>query len=131
MRSLVVEDEFTSRMQLLYFLKGFGDCDVALDGIEAIKAFLQSSTQGNPYTLICLDIKLPGKTGHQVLEEIRNYEEEMNVPFQNMAVIFMTTAMTDAENIRDAVHGLCNEYLTKPIDKEILMEKLREHKLIK
>jgi two-component system chemotaxis response regulator CheY len=49
MRSLVVEDEFTGRMQLPYFLKGFGECDVALDGIEAIRAFLQASTQGNPY----------------------------------------------------------------------------------
>ena len=40
MRVLLVEDEFTSRVLLKEILSPYGECDIAVDGLEAIHAFL-------------------------------------------------------------------------------------------
>ncbi len=131
MRSLIVEDEFTSRMQIKYFLEEYGHCDIAVNGLEAVEAYKMANDAKKPYDLICLDINLPEKNGHQVLEEIRKMEEETGKSPANPVKIFMTTAMDSMRNVIDAYYGLCDEYLTKPIEKEKLVAKLREHKLIR
>lgn len=131
MRSLIVEDEFTSRMQIKYFLEEYGNCDVAVNGTEAVEAYKMAIDVKKPYDLICLDINLPGKNGHQVLVEIRRIEEEMVKSSKNSVIIFMTTVMNNMRNVIDAYYGLCDEYLTKPIEKEKLVGKLMEHRLIR
>lgn len=131
MRSLIVEDEFTSRMQIKYFLEEYGNCDVAVNGTEAVEAYKMAIDVKKPYDLICLDINLPEKNGHQVLEEIRKIEDEMEKSPKNSVIIFMTTVMDNMRNVIDAYYGLCDEYLTKPIEKEKLVGKLMDHHLIR
>jgi two-component system chemotaxis response regulator CheY len=118
-------------MQIQYFLEEYGNCDIAVNGTEAVEAFKMAVDAKKPYKLICLDIKLPEKDGHQVLAEIRQIEEEMGKPLVCPAKIFMTTAILDIKNVADAYYGLCDEYLSKPIEKKQLVEKLRKHDLIK
>jgi two-component system, chemotaxis family, chemotaxis protein CheY len=130
MRSLIVEDEFTSRMQIKHFLEEFGECDIAVNGTEAVEAFKMSIDSKKPYDLICLDIKLPEKDGHKVLEEIRKIEENLDSQNLKSPKIFMTTALGDIKNVKDAYFQLCDEYLVKPIEKGRLVEKLIEHSLI-
>jgi len=130
MRSLIVEDEFTSRMQIKYFLEEYGSCDIAVNGREAVKAYKMAIAENKPYNLICLDIKLPEKDGHWALKEIRNLEEDMGKSPEHPVIIFMTTAMADAKNVY-GTQRLCNEYLLKPIEKEMLDERLRKHNLIR
>jgi two-component system chemotaxis response regulator CheY len=130
MRSLIVEDEFTSRMQIKYFLEEFGSCDIAVNGTEAVQAFKMALEAKKYYDLICLDIKLPKKDGHHVLAEIRLIEKEMGNALASPARIFMTTAISDIKDVADAYYGLCDEYLSKPIEKEQLIEKLRKYDLI-
>jgi two-component system, chemotaxis family, chemotaxis protein CheY len=131
MRSLIVEDEFTSRMQIKYFLEEFGECDIAVNGTEAVEAYKMSIDSNKPYDLICLDIKLPEKDGQKVLEEIRKIEEELiaKEDFKSPK-IFMTTAMDDIKSVKEAYFNLCDEYLVKPIEKGRLVEKLIEHSLV-
>ena len=131
MRSLIVEDEFTSRMQIKYFLEEYGSCDIAVNGTEAVDAYKMAIDAKKPYDLVCLDIKLPEKDGHQVLAEIRQIEEETGKALTNPAKIFMTTAMSDIKNVANAYYGLCDEYLSKPIEKEQLVERLRKYDLIR
>ena len=59
MRILIAEDDFASRLFMKKFLSKYGDCDVAVDGIEAIDAYLNSIQEGQVYDLICLDIMMP------------------------------------------------------------------------
>lgn len=131
MRSLIVEDEFTSRMQIKYFLEEFGNCDIAVNGTEAVEAYKMAIEAKKPYDLVCLDIKLPEKDGHQVLAEIRQIEKEMGNALASPARIFMTTAVSDIKNVADAYYGLCDEYLSKPIEKEQLVERLMKYGLVK
>ena len=130
MKSLVVEDEFTSRMQIQYFLAEYGSCHIAVNGQEALEAYRKALDEQAPYDLICLDIKLPGMDGQEVLKTIREIEEAAGESIGTHAKIFMTTALTDAKNVSSAFYQLCDEYLKKPVDKKTLQEKLLEHKLI-
>jgi two-component system, chemotaxis family, chemotaxis protein CheY len=42
MRTLIVEDDSTSRLLLQTFLSRYGECHVAMNGKEAVEAFRQS-----------------------------------------------------------------------------------------
>ena len=58
-------------------------------------------------------------------------EEKRGQSLKSPVKIFMTTAIDSMRNVIDAYYSLCDEYLTKPIEKGKLVEKLREHHLIK
>jgi two-component system chemotaxis response regulator CheY len=130
MRSIIVEDEFTSRMQLKYFLEKHGCCDVAVNGSEATQAFKISIAQATPYDVMCLDIMLPGKNGVETLKEIRYLERETGAGERNHIKIFMTTALADIRNVADSYKELCDEYLKKPVEQNTLEHLLRKYGLI-
>ena len=130
MKSLVVEDEFTSRAQLQHFLQEFGSCDVAVNADEALKAFRLSRANDAPYDLICLDIGLPDKDGKEILSEIRGMEDSAGVPQSQRTRIFMTTALSDYSSISKSFQNLCDEYLKKPILKDKLVELLVRYGLV-
>ena len=53
MKSLVVEDDFTSSLLLQEILKHYGPCQTALDGQKAVEAVRTALDSGEPYDLIC------------------------------------------------------------------------------
>lgn len=131
MKSLVVDDEITTRMLLDRMLSEYGQCDTASNGKEAVEAFLLAVKEGKPYDLICLDIKMPESTGDEVLEEIRKIEENIGVSEQNKAKIIMATSVNDEEMVLNTVVNLgCNSYILKPITKNKVVKNLKELDLI-
>jgi two-component system, chemotaxis family, chemotaxis protein CheY len=46
MKTLIVEDDFTARLVLQRFLSRYGDCDIAVNGQEAVEAFRMTSEAG-------------------------------------------------------------------------------------
>ncbi len=130
MRTLIVEDEFTSRMQMKFFLEDYGPSDSVENGDDAVMAFKMAHSRKKPYDLICLDVKLPGKDGLQVLTEIKVIEKAIEIPISENVKVFMITAMNDVKFVKKAYHELCDEYLTKPVEKVILDKCLKAHKLI-
>ncbi len=79
MKVLVVEDDFTCRKVLQKLLSEFGECDIAVDGQEAIEAFRSSLGGNKRYDLICMDIIMPNMNGHEALKKIRMLEEDLNI----------------------------------------------------
>ena len=130
MKTLIVEDDFTSRLLIQEFLRGYGVSHIAVNGREAVEAVAAALDSGEPYQLICLDIMMPGMTGQQALKEIRELEESRGIFSSDGSKIIMTTAMNDIQSKIDAFAGLCDAYLTKPIHKEHLLRELRKLKLI-
>jgi two-component system chemotaxis response regulator CheY len=126
MKALVVEDEFASRKVMLKYLSSLSDCDVAINGIEAIEAFKTAHSAKEPYDLVLLDIMMPGIDGQEVLKKIRKYESENGINGSDSAKVVMTTALKDNNNIMEAFRSQCEGYLVKPIKKEQLLEKIRE-----
>jgi two-component system chemotaxis response regulator CheY len=130
MKTLIVEDDFTSRLLLQEFLGIYGATHIAVNGREAMEAVRLSLESGAPYDLVCLDIRMPEMDGMEVLRQIRRHEELLSVDSAKASRIIMTTAVEDIKNVFDAYKNLCDGYLTKPIQKAKLLEKLREMKLI-
>lgn len=130
MKTLIVEDDFASRKFMLKFLQKYGECDITVDGKEAIEAFQMAFDEGTPYDLICLDIMMPEKDGYQVLREIRAFEDEHELPEEKRSKVIMTTALTEGRNVTKAFELGCVAYAGKPIDQDKFENQLRKLGLI-
>lgn len=102
MRILIAEDDFASRKAILKFLSAYGECDVTVDGMEAIDAFMMALEEEDPYDLICLDVMMPVMDGYQALKNIRDIEREHNVDPADQARVIMTTALNEEKNVKKA-----------------------------
>lgn len=122
MRILIAEDDYVSRKFLFKFLSQFGDCDVTVDGMEAIEVFMMALDEKNYYDLICLDIMMPEVDGIKALKTIRKLELERHVPLENRCRIIMTTALNATDEIFDSFDSGSEAYAVKPIDTDKLKE---------
>lgn len=118
MKILIAEDDFASRKFMLKFLSNYGECDVTVDGMEAVDAFLMALEDGEGYDLVTLDIMMPVLDGYQALKAIRDIERERGIPEEKMAKIIMTTALNEGRNVKKAFELGCTVYSGKPINQE-------------
>ena len=130
MKTLIVEDELTSRVLLRELLKRFGLPHVAMNGTEAVEAVRVALAAGEPYQLICLDIEMPEMDGQEALKRIRKLEEDAGLTRDTRARVIMTTAHSDRDNVVEAIQGQCDYFLVKPIDGRALLEELKHLGLI-
>jgi len=126
MRILIAEDDFASRKFMQKYLTNFGDCDITIDGEEAVEAFKMALEDNEPYDLICLDIMMPAMDGYQVLKVVREIEKENNRVGDQAVKIIMTTALNAERNIKAAFDMGCTVYCAKPIDLDKFEEVLKK-----
>ncbi len=132
MRILIVEDEFVSRRVLKEFLSPYGDCDMVVDGEEAIEAFRLAWEEGDPYELICLDIMMPNIDGQEALMKIREIEKELGVKGPDEVKVIMVTALDDPKTVVEAFYkGGATSYIVKPVEREKLLKEIKSLGLIK
>ncbi len=89
--------------------------DTALSGEEALRKILRSS-----YALIILDVQMPGMDGFEVAEAISGYSKAKDMP-----IIFLSAANTDKKFITKGYTSGGIDYITKPIDPDILLLKVK------
>ena len=130
MKVLIAEDDFASRKFMLRFLSKYGECDITVDGLEAVEAFTMALEENEGYDLVCLDIMMPGLDGYQALKKIREIEKEKLVPEEKAVKIIMTTALNEGKNVTKAFDFGCTAYAGKPIDQEKFENVLRKFELI-
>ena len=113
MRVLVVEDEANLAAAVARGLRaeGFG-VDVAGDGGTGLQRALRGG-----YSAIVLDIMLPGRSGYDVLRELRAR--------QVWTPVLMLTAKDGEYDIADALDLGADDYLTKPFPFVVLVARLR------
>lgn len=121
MKILVVDDE--RDVQVLFeqrFRKEIRNQEMefvfAYSGEEAITYL---NNHDHEAVLILSDINMPGMSGLQLLEQIK---EKYSAP---PPVVMMITAYGDAENYNAAMRLGADDFLTKPLDFSILKEKLK------
>lgn len=125
MRFLVVEDDFGSRKLMQKLLSAYGDCDIVVDGEEAVESFSSAWEENNPYDVIFMDIMLPKMNGQKALQAIRELEKNYGVNEKDGVKTIMTTAMEDPKNVIEAYNkGGAIAYITKPINIDKLKEEL-------
>ncbi len=89
--------------------------DTALSGEEALKKILKHS-----YALIILDVQMPGMDGFEVAEAISGSSKAKDIP-----IIFLSAASTDKKFITKGYTSGGMDYITKPIDPDILLLKVK------
>jgi two-component system, chemotaxis family, chemotaxis protein CheY len=129
-KTLVVEDDFTSRLILQEMLGAYGPVHIAVNGREAVQAFRDATNAGEPYHLVCLDIMMPEMDGHDVLKDIRAFEETRGAIGPASAKVFMTSALSDSKNVFSAFKEQCEAYLVKPVDRQKLTAQLKVFGLV-
>ncbi|MDP4094388.1 MAG: response regulator [Bacillota bacterium] len=130
MRILIAEDDFASRKFLSKFLSTYGECDITIDGMEAVEAFMIAWDEGKPYDLICLDIMMPELDGVKALKTIRDIESQKGIEETDRAKIIMTTALNDKNSVMDAFDTGCEAYAAKPIDTKKMVDVMKKLGLI-
>jgi DNA-binding response OmpR family regulator len=113
MKILVVEDD---RKVASFVEKGLREdgyaVDLAHDGTDgSLKAHV------NQYDLLILDVMLPGKTGYDILTELRR--EQSSVP------VLLLTARDATEDIVRGLDAGADDYLTKPFSFDVLLARVR------
>ncbi|KLU59450.1 transcriptional regulatory protein YehT [Peptococcaceae bacterium CEB3] len=117
LRALIVDDESPARKELRYLLQAFEDVQIVGEAANAIEAL--ELIHNVEYSVIFLDIDMPGINGIEMAHQLR---DQPNSP----AVIF-TTAHEEYAFDAFSVHAL--DYLLKPISPKRLdeaLEKVRE-----
>lgn len=97
------------------------DLHVAEDGVAALQFLRQQGNFSKSPTpdLILLDLNLPKKDGREVLEEVKADPALRQIP-----VIVLTTSDDEADVLR--AYGLhANCYLTKPVEMDDFLNKVR------
>ena len=130
MKTLIVEDDFTSRLLLQKFLSSYGECHVAVNGREAVDAFRKAGEGDGRYDLVCMDILMPQMDGHAAARRIRSLEQARGVLPSEGAKIIMTTSVADMKQVIQSFQELCDAYLVKPVDLGALLNHLKAFKLV-
>lgn len=130
MRMLIAEDDFVSRKILFKFMSQYADCDLVVNGLEALEAYLLAVKENKPYDLIFLDIMMPKVDGVKALKTIRDLEKQNGILNKNRTKIIMITALAETQHIQNAFEIGCEAYATKPIDIGNLTEMMKKLQLI-
>jgi two-component system chemotaxis response regulator CheY len=122
MKILVVDDEADVQPLFLQRFRkeiknGEFDFSFALSGEDALNYLYHAHSE---IVLILSDINMPGMTGIELLSRIRH---DYNAP--PPPVVMMITAYGDEENRNQAMQNGANDFLTKPLDFNLLKEKLK------
>ena len=122
MKILVVDDEADVQPLFLQrFRKEIKNHEVEFDfaqsGEEALDYLKDKHSE---VVLILSDINMPGMSGIELLTHIRE-----DFPMPPPPVVMMITAYGDEENYRQAMDNGADDFLTKPLDFNLLKEKLK------
>lgn len=124
MKILLAEDDFASRKFISKFLSTYGECDITVDGLEAVDAFMMALEDDERYDLVCLDVMMPVLDGYQALDTIRKLEKEKKIEGEDAVKIIMMTALNEEMNVKKAFELGCTAYTGKPINIEKLKQLL-------
>jgi DNA-binding response OmpR family regulator len=111
-RVLIVEDEVHLAQGLLFNLQADGfEVEMEGDGEAALERLAQE-----PFDAVLLDVMLPGKSGFDVVAELR--ARKSFVP------VLMLTARGRPEDVLRGFEAGADDYLAKPFDLSILLARL-------
>lgn len=116
MRLLVIDDSAVDRLALVNMLQNLGH---EVDECEGTDNALTKIESGN-YNLVFLDVVMPGQDGYKFLRSLR-----LNPSTANQYVVFCSSKKTSLEVNYGVKRAGANDYLTKPVTSETVLEILQ------
>ncbi|MGA2737009.1 MAG: EAL domain-containing protein [Bryobacteraceae bacterium] len=115
MALLIVDDEESNRDMLSRRLQRQGfEVALAEDGQQAL-----DSIRAQTPDVVLLDIRMPGMSGMEVLQAIRQQFSPTQLP------VIMVTAEGQSGSIVEALRIGANDYITKPVDMPVVLARIR------
>ncbi len=112
---LVADDDMALRLTVGSALQKSGfEVVEAEDGREAVEKFVETRPD-----LVLLDIMMPRLDGYSALQEMRQQPRRHQVP------VVMITSLDDEESINQAYDAGATDFVTKPINYQILARRLQ------
>lgn len=116
MRILLVEDSEDNQFLLLaHMSKTPHEVIVVENGAEAVAAFEEAE---EPFDLILMDMQMPVMDGYEATRRIRALEAEQG----GHTPIVALTAYALKEEVKKSLDAGCDDHLTKPIKRQVLLE---------
>ncbi len=114
-RALVVDDSRAMRSILAGILKTLDfEVEDAGDGAAA----LEKLDREGPYDLALIDWNMPEMSGYDVVKAVRSQHRFDSLP------LVMVTTETELSRVSEALDAGADEYIMKPFNREMLLEKL-------
>jgi len=121
-RVLLVEDSLDNQMLLERILTKNGyTVIIANNGGEAVAAYKQ---QYREIDIILMDMQMPVMGGIEATQAIRRYEEQEHTG--RIPLVALTAGAMKGDREQCLAAG-CDSYLTKPVDKQKLLETIRHY----
>ena len=115
-RILVIEDEPNILKLVKFILESEGyqviEAYVGTEGIEKARSMMPD--------LIVLDVMMPNMDGFEVAKRLTTEEETKHIP------ILMLSSKAQFEDKMKGIDSGATDYITKPFEKEDLLEKVKE-----
>lgn len=111
---LIVEDIDLNIDLLTQLLEEEYDLLIAKDGLQGV-----ALTEQHQPDLVLMDISLPVMDGYEATRNIRK-------TFQALPIIGLSAHAMQGDVERAKAAG-CTDYLTKPVDEDLLLAKLKEY----
>ncbi|WP_420602217.1 response regulator [Flagellimonas sp.] len=115
---LIVDDEPVNRRVLENHLTIAG---YEITEVSSGKEALEELNDGHSYNLVLLDVMMPGISGYEVCEKIRERYIASDLP------IILLTAKNTINELVVGFNAGANDYLTKPISKNELLSRIKTH----
>lgn len=113
---LIVDDKPENILSIRKTLEQYQfEVDTALSGEEALRKILKQN-----YTLIILDVQMPSMDGFEVAEALSGYSKAKDIP-----IIFLSAVNKDKRFIVKGYDSGGIDYITKPVDPDILLMKVK------
>ncbi len=112
---LIVDDEKLNVDLIEAFLIPHGyEILRAYNGDEALEIIFKEQPD-----IVLLDVMMPGKNGFEVTEAVKNNPETIDIP------VLLVTALSDRESRIRGVDAGADDFISKPIDKTLLIARVR------
>ena len=114
---LVVDDCRTTRKLITYLLSGGGfNILQAENGLDALEKLAR-----NDVDMVMTDMNMPKMDGIELIKSMKEDEAYRKIP------IIMLTTEADAEEKKRGLMTGASSYLTKPVERQVLMEELGKY----
>ena len=112
---LIVEDVAVNQLLIKTMLQKSGlDVCIAENGLLALSAIESAAAEGSPFDLILMDMQMPVMDGYAATARLR--QDGCSIP------IIALTAHAMSTDREQCIAAGCDEYITKPVDRSLLIE---------
>ena len=118
-RILLAEDNPTNQTLIVGILKKTGaEVITADDGQIALDIFMAAREKGEHFDLILMDMQMPVMDGYQTTKQLRQSG-------YTGAIIALTAHAMDGDRDK-CINAGCNEFVSKPINRAVLIETIQQ-----